>query len=428
MAGGSYYPNAELDLGIVRFYRNLQHHRSTILEGVRLIAFRNINHMFRAMKRLGIQSFSNDGEIEAVCDIMFQEQGMDPSLNSRQVLEFATTIPWESYCCLLFAELESYQRASHKNPSLRFAPLESFCLSHGDVLDHLNIMRDKVLHPGKRVHLSDAIDNFIESGEEVDGHYYSTVFQGQRLIDLYIAVLRTMLAQQIAEGVRPLAEGSGVPKSELEKFRWVRNILSNPLPVFGDNLEYERDQSPFNMRTWYILGLYRDYEPAEGSEFPSYLRSAKTDCMRMLMRSLVLHNEFVNMIDFGKLRGIKTRAELDAHHPLELMDVGNSTVDFQRAQDCIAPVRVGSALLAEPLRLYYQAISEVPALRLGEIEEIAGPGPVPLALRNYRNIVFHVAHESMDPDEIEADYVSEVSPETMMSLLPHLIRFYLSVG
>ena len=32
MAGGSYYPNAELDLGIVRFYRNLQHHRSTILE------------------------------------------------------------------------------------------------------------------------------------------------------------------------------------------------------------------------------------------------------------------------------------------------------------------------------------------------------------------------------------------------------------
>ena len=88
----------------------------------------------------------------------------------------------------------------------------------------------------------------------------------------------------------------------------------------------------------------------------------------MLMRSLVLHNEFVNMIDFGKLRGIKTRAELDAHHPLELMDVGNSTVDFQRAQDFIAPVRVGSALLAEPLRLYYQAISEVPALRLGEIE------------------------------------------------------------
>ena len=67
MAASRFYPHAELDSEVVRFYRNLQHHRSTIMEGVRLIAFRNINHMFRAMTRLGIQSISNDAEIDAVC-------------------------------------------------------------------------------------------------------------------------------------------------------------------------------------------------------------------------------------------------------------------------------------------------------------------------------------------------------------------------
>ena len=428
MVSGLYPADTELDPDVVRFYRNFQHHRSTVLEGVRIVAFRNISHMSRAMERLGIKSLSDDQDVEAVCDVMFQDQAMDPGVNSRRVLEFATVIPWESYCCLLFAELEGYLRVSRKNPSLRFEPLEFFCASHGDVLEDLKVMRDKVLHPGKTVSLSDAIGGFIDSGGRVDGHYYSTVFQGQTLVDMYMAVFRTTLAQQIAEGVRPLADGSVVPCSELEKFQWVRGTLSFPLPTLRDGREDERDQSPFNMRTWYILGLFKDFEVGESSTFPPFLRAAKTDCMRMLMRSLVLNNEFVNMIDFEKLRAIRTRAELDAHHPLDLMEVDGSTVDLQMSQDFIAPLRVGGALLVEPLRLYYQAVSERPALRVREIEEIMGPGQVPEALRNYRNIVFHVAQEGLNPDAIEAEYVSEVRPETMMSLLPHLVRFYMSAG
>ena len=427
MAASRFYPHAELDSEVVRFYRNLQHHRSTIMEGVRLIAFRNMNHMFRAMTQLGIQSISNDAEIDAVCDIMFQDQGLDSGINSRNVLEFSTIIPWEAYCYLLYAEMEGYQRASRKNGALKFDPLESFCLTHGDVLDRLNVMRDKVLHPGKRVDLSDAIDDFLDAGSIIDGHYYSTVFQAQNLIDMHLATLRTILAQQIADGVRPMAEGHDIPQQQLERFQWVRNILSYPLPRIGEDPDEEQDQRPFNMRTWYMLGLYRDYGPREGVEYPAFLREAKTDCMRMLMRSLVLHNEFIDLIDFGKLRQIKTRAEVDAHHPSELLTAGSFTIGSQRSQDLLSPVRVGSALLVEPLRLYYQAVSEMPALGVAEIEEIVGSGPVPPALRIYRNIVFHLAHESVNPDEIESEYVSEVRPDTTMKLLPHLVRFYMGV-
>ena len=427
MAASRFYAHAELDSEVVRFYRNLRHHRSTIMEGVRLIAFRNINHMLRAMARLGIQSISNDAEMDAVCDIMFQDQGLDSGINSRNVLEFSIIIPWEAYCYLLYVELEGYQRASRKNGALKFDPLESFCLTHGDVLDSLSVMRDKVLHPGKRVALSDAMEDFIDSGAMIDGHYFSTVFQAQNLIDMHLATLRMMLAQQIADGVRPMAEGHDIPQQQLERFQWVRKILSYPLPRIGEEPDEEQDQRPFNMRTWSIFGLYRDYGPREGVEYPAFLREAKTDCMRMLMRSLVLHNEFIDLIDFGKLRQIKTRAEVDAHHPSELLTTGSFTIGSQRSENLLAPVRVGSALLVEPLRLYYQAVSEMPDLGVDEIEEIVGPGPVPPALRIYRNIVFHLAHESVNPAEIEFEYVSEVRADTTMELLPHLVRFYMGV-
>ena len=44
-----------LPIATLRHYRNLRRHRSTILEGIRRIAVRNINHLTRAMTRLGIR-------------------------------------------------------------------------------------------------------------------------------------------------------------------------------------------------------------------------------------------------------------------------------------------------------------------------------------------------------------------------------------
>ena len=46
----------------------------------------------------------------------------------------------------------------------------------------------------------------------------------------------------------------------------------------------------------------------------------------------------------------------------------------------MAPWRLSCALLAEPLRLYYQAVEAMPTLRRESIEEAVGAGPVPYGI------------------------------------------------
>ena len=83
----------------------------------------------------------------------------------------------------------------------------------------------------------------------------------------------------------------------------------------------------------------------------------------MLMRSLVFANECVHLINFEKLRSIKTRAELNERDPFELLSDGNSAATEQEIENLMAPWRLSCALLAEPLRLYYQAVEAMPTLR-----------------------------------------------------------------
>ena len=82
-----------LSIDAIKHYRNLQYHRSAILGGVRLIAFRNFDHLTRAATRLGISSLADDSDFDAVCDQMFKDQDMDPSLNNRTIEQRQLTLP-----------------------------------------------------------------------------------------------------------------------------------------------------------------------------------------------------------------------------------------------------------------------------------------------------------------------------------------------
>ena len=419
-----------LSLDAIKYYRNLQYHRSTILEGVRLTAIRNFNHMTRIMTSLGMNTLADDSDVDTVSDLIFKEQGMNPDLNSRSILEFVTVTPWEMYCCLLYVELENYKKASKKDPTLRFDPLEEFFQSNDTTLQHLNVLRDKILHPGKQIPLDHAIDNFMEEPRKIHGqHYYNTVFQAQSLIDAYAAWLRSSLSELVSKEWIHAAKRHGAQGNDkLTKLQKAREILSYPLPQLGNEPKNEGVQTPFNLKTWYMLGLFRNHDRDQVQSYPTFIQKAKTDCMRMLMRSLVLSNEFVNLLDISKLRAVKERAELDAMNPFDLLVTRTTPLTEQQAQNLISPVRIGNALLAEPLRIYYQTVEEAPELRHNGIEEIAGPGPVPPALRHYRNIVFHVASDSIDPDVTESTFLSQIEEHVhSMSLLPHLIQFYMSV-
>ncbi len=146
-------PNATL-----RHYRNLRRHRSTILEGVRRIAVRNINHLIRTMTRLGIRDLGREGDAKEVLNVLFEEQGMGADVNSRPMVDYINMVPWEMYLCLLYVELENYRSASRRDPGLAFGPLEELFDSKSAAIEDLKTVRDKVLHPAKGIELGDALD------------------------------------------------------------------------------------------------------------------------------------------------------------------------------------------------------------------------------------------------------------------------------
>ena len=183
------------------------------------------------------------------------------------------------------------------------------------------------------------------------------------------------------------------------------------------------------MKKWWALGLYREVRLDEASSaHPEFLRRAKTDGMRMLMRSLVFANECVDLIDFEMLRSIKTRAELDARQPFELLLEGTPTATEQEIQDLAAPWRVSCALLAEPLRLYFQTVEVVPSLRREAIDGAVGGTSVPTDLTRFRNLVFHVGGNGGEPEDTELQFAEEMQGGDMpLRLLPLLLDFFMSV-
>ncbi len=87
----------DLPNAVLQHYRNLQHHRNTILEGVRTIAFRNMNHLFCTMSRVGVNTFENDREIDVSYDMIFEDQEIDADANCRSTVEYISMIPWGIY-------------------------------------------------------------------------------------------------------------------------------------------------------------------------------------------------------------------------------------------------------------------------------------------------------------------------------------------
>ena len=221
---------------------------------------------------------------------------------------------------------------------------------------------------------------------------------------------------------------SGQRRGMAAKLRMAKAALAGPLPQFIGERDDGALQTPFDLRKWLILGLNKAGARRSGLSYPAFVRGAKTDCNRMLMRSFVFSNEFVHLMDFQKLRAVETRAELDAHEPFEFLATETSTMTEQQIEDLIAPLRVSNALLAEPLRIYYQVVTEAPALRDRALEEIAGPGPMSPLLGRYRNMVFHVGSDGADPTESEREFLEQME-EAMnsLSLLLRLLSFFMAV-
>ena len=416
-------PNATL-----RHYRNLRWHRSTILEGIRRLAVRNINHRVRAMIRLGGGELGRQVTAKAVFDRLHEDQGMGTDVNSRQMVDYINTVPWEMYLCLLYVELESYLSASRRDPGLVFRPLEEFLDSKSAAIENLKTVRDKVLHPVKGIELGDALDSFMNAGTHIDGHYLKLVFDAQRRLDEYCAWLRASLEILVAMERANAKKSARQRRGTAAKLRMATAALAGPLPQFIGERDDGTLQTPFDRRKWLIRGLNEVQEIRSGLRYPAFVREAKTDCMRMLMWSLVFANEFVHLVDFKKLRTVETQSDLSAHEAFAFLAAETATMSAQQIEDLFAPLRVSNALLAEPLRIYYEVVQEVPELRDRGLEEIVGPGPVPPVFNRYRNVVFHVRSDGADPTEAESDIVEPMKEGmNVLLLLPRLLSFFTAI-
>ena len=270
----------------------------------------------------------------------------------------------------------------------------------------------------------------MDSSALVDGHHYKTVFDLQRRLDMYALWLGSSLAQLgTAELTEARRSGREIEPGRLDLLRRARIALAAPPPVFNGTFDQSARQTPFDGWKWWILGLYRDIRLDESSgTHPDFLRRAKMDGMRMLMRSLVFANEYVHLIDFEKLRSTKARPELVTRWPLELLLDGTPAATEQELQNLAAPWRVSCALLVEPLRLYYQTVEVMPNLRREAIDETVGTAAVPTELARFRNLVFHLGGNGGNPDDTECQFLEQIQGGAMpLDLLPLLLDFFMSV-
>ena len=159
-------------------------------------------------------------------------------------------------------------------------------------------------------------------------------------MDGYAVWLGTSL---IRLGTRELTvaaqSGRRIEPARLELLDRAKVALATPPTVFNGSFDPSARQTPFDLQKWAILGLYQELRldhPA--GPRPEFLRRAKTDATRMLMRSLVFANEFVNLIDFDKLRSIKAPADLDARPLLELL-LDGTPIDWTLRENVRAHLR-----------------------------------------------------------------------------------------
>ena len=380
---------------LARNYLNLRFHRNLLLEGVRLVASRNIGHLFRVQERLSIHRLTNDQEIHTVIDAMLEDQGMERDSVNRGSLARATWVPWQIYLCLLYAEIEFYRNVVRLDNNLIHSPLDKLLQIHKNDVGHWRDLRDKMLHPSKPLSVSSAIQAFAELE-----HMFLLVRDVQKEIDAYGAIFRQLLLDRIEDLV-------DVNLANDVQFETLKSpVMKLPPYIVVENVPSYENQTPFNIHAPRIRGWLGT---PKGNSVPitdSSLRDIKEGCMEMLWSSLVLFNEFSHL-----------HATDELSHDVQALDRE------------IALLRVGCVLIHEPLRLYQDAVKKSSYFRHDGIEKHASTHSVQDALRKFRNGIFHVPSDKIDPDRLEDEFTALFDQFNFNPhfLLGQLMHFYSSI-
>ena len=264
-----------------------------------------------------------------------------------------------------------------------------------------------------------------EAGQ-VHAHYYGAVLGAQQLIDDYALWLRESLSEwgrAECEDLLHITEPRAADLARLKKLESATSTFRRPLPSVMTTPRTEEVQTPIQLLIWrsFLTTLTDERRNAESQKSPALIRKAQPGCQRLIMQSFVLANEYVSLLDLKKLTSVNDPI---AHHPHDLMVEGRVPETEQQELDQVGAVRVGTAILYEPLRIYTQAANQFKELRDDGIEALAGSKSRRSALKKWRNIVFHVARNDIDPDEVDSRVVGHVKEFDPGMLLERLAAFY----
>ena len=480
-------PVASIDGSLLDYYSKLREHRCRITEGIRVIAFRNVDHLNAAMQRVGVTGFSDLATITRVQNKMLEDQGLEMNDPNRSLLGYATWIPWEIYMCLLCAEIHNYERISKKYTSLAYAPLEKYLASRGPVVQSLRDVRDLLLHPVKDASLADILRQFAVNARKMSPDHLIALVEAQTQIDDYLEWLRTSFVESVAnEGetlsleqlfehnrrriatlTRLVAESkndtermriedglrvsveiqdrvapdvntdhtlNAAQRRQLARWEERMQVLAWPLPRRPYPSSPASIQTPIHAElSSFLPSLAKDGRQRwAGQGLPKFLRKRRPECIGLLIRSLILQNETytTTISDLEAIFPGRPRAGVMRNDDLlkdfvQRVAPLETAVDYQRTEVRISPGIVSLALLSEPLRLYMQATSDRRELSREEIDRrIQGDALETFA--RLRNVVLHVPDERIDMLKAESDFFDKASSlMDYRELIGSLLSFYL---
>ena len=423
-----------MDMQLVNFYRNVLYHRTSMLEGVRLVAFRNVSHLRRSSRRLAVDDPDDPDAYRTVLDGMIADQGMDATDETRWMLELTNRYVWETYLSLLYAEIEAYQDTSTDYLELKFEPLDSLLETGARSFQRVKQLRHSILHPENRVHLNSRWEKIGDAVDlEFGGAHVEVTITAQNVLDEYLMWLREEQRKWFLQEIDELKSITGPPGPDeyqrLDRLRPAKEVLSRPFPSSGGSPGSDEVQTPPSILAWKPLIDALSNPSANQAGYPERLRRLRAHCFQMLLRSVVFLSEALSYLDipkmFSYMRAGVSKEEALAK-PFDLLLASKTPTTVQDEENFASLLRVSAALIAMPLRLYREVTLERQDLLHEGIEELILEGFDQAILDSSRNAVFHVPVMNVDPHPIDSNQAKQM--EAMPQLLGHLTEFYGAVG
>ncbi len=452
---------SKVDLGSIaaieaatRPFRNALYHRNAIVEGIRKVASRNMIHLTDAMQRCARR---DDAWVERVQAVMLEDQGMDDNRINRAVLPLATLYPVQIYLALLYGQIEFFEKTSKKLGAYRDPDYRNCIDEHEDAIALLKPFRDSLLHPGPD---SDADEKQLllatpESynlapylQREFDGYLHrvrarlsdallSTLYalpDAQRLYCFreFIRVNTARMADHQDEtGLEHLSDQTNRLSQELDRLpetakSWSPNRkerdrahrLAQCLDDLSPSMQEQQYDTPGSRQT--PMSAEMILVSAAGCQSPLPLESEDRHqrhlvqyalhYQRLVHCALILWNENIA----AKREFVEAAQGMSFEDISRLVHATIPTLTSRQVMDQTALSTVATALASEPLRIYWKIVEANPAIRNEHLDRyLAVPGRLQ-AIRNHRNVVFHI--EKRSPHPVQADIViADADPATALA-------------